>query len=226
MDALAFGVSTQSPYICNLNKRHQQSINTLFDCSNPFKSYYFLDNTKHFRFNLQTNNSQTPVDGRSYRFPSVVSDGSNGINSTQVEILDDEDDDEDFAAEEYEEVESSYESFDGEYDDYSSDNEVSYTETDDFGDIQVRPSDIREEKWERVQKLCAKVQENSSYNITARDLASLYEFPIDKFQRQVKCLELSYRLKHCVSQRTRTSPNIINLSRDTRYSVNLRLLEN
>lgn len=177
MVALAFGVL--------YHLHHRPRPNKLSICPNLFKANKFLIHYGKFGFNLHSKDSEAATSGRtnSGGIPSTVLENSDRLISHQQDSADDEDDD-DFAAEEYEEVEAFYDDDDDdvEEDDLSG-KEINGAEGDNFEDPQVRTRDVGKERWERVEELCAKVRENSSFNITARHLASLYDFPLDKFQR-------------------------------------------
>lgn len=177
MVALVFGVPS--------HLHHRPSRNKLFICSNLFKANNFLVHYNKFGFNLHSKTSETATFGRTNTggIPSTVLEGSDRLNSRLEDSADDEDED-DFAAEEYEDVEALYDDGDDdvEEDDFS-DKEITASEGDNFEDPLVRIRDVGKERWERVEELSAKVRVNNSFNITARHLASLYDFPLDKFQR-------------------------------------------
>ncbi|KAE9613427.1 putative RNA helicase [Lupinus albus] len=100
---------------------------------------------------------------------------------------DDDDDDEDVAADDYEEEEEE-EEFEGEDEDDGDDvaaddyDDGEATDADD-GDAFDVPLSDGAFKWQRVEKLCNEVREFGANIIDADELASVYDFRIDKFQR-------------------------------------------
>ncbi|GMH01661.1 hypothetical protein Nepgr_003500 [Nepenthes gracilis] len=107
---------------------------------------------------------------------SSKSPNSNSLAENQLSDADeddDNDDDEDEAAEEYEDL--SVEALDG-----AEQSEDEFVIPVDELNASSRSS---ESKWQRVQKLCDEVREFGDGIIDADELASIYDFRIDKFQR-------------------------------------------
>ncbi|KAL3577745.1 hypothetical protein D5086_019249 [Populus alba] len=97
---------------------------------------------------------------------------SDAENDEEEEYEDDEDEDEeeDEAADEYDDISEALEE--------EAETEIS---------VHASSSDVsnwrKESKWQRVEKLCNEVKEFGNEIIDANELASIYDFRIDKFQR-------------------------------------------
>jgi hypothetical protein len=100
---------------------------------------------------------------------------SDADNDEEEEYEDDEDEDEDEDEEEDEAAD--------EYDDIL---EAIEEETETEISVDARSSEVsnwrKESKWQRVEKLCNEVKEFGNEIIDANELASIYDFRIDKFQ--------------------------------------------
>ncbi|XP_057494012.1 DExH-box ATP-dependent RNA helicase DExH15 chloroplastic isoform X3 [Actinidia eriantha] len=105
----------------------------------------------------------------SYKFPRSLFPSENRLSDA-----DEEDDDDDEAADEYEDV-----SGEVSVDDEQSDDE--FEGSDD--DAPEPKSRFEEFKWQRVERLRGEVREYGAEIIDVDELASIYDFRIDKFQR-------------------------------------------
>lgn len=122
--------------------------------------------TLRFRFHFQK-----PRQFRlNYKFPK--SDFSVG-ESAQVSDTDEDDEDDEEAADEYEPV---AEFSDGDSDDEVESDENVVLESDD------KTSKFEEFKWQRIERIRNDVREYGDGLIDADELASVYNFRIDKFQ--------------------------------------------
>ncbi|XP_059655972.1 DExH-box ATP-dependent RNA helicase DExH15 chloroplastic [Cornus florida] len=124
--------------------------------------------------NLPSSSKHSPKSQPSYNFPGSIFPAESQLSDAD-EDEDDDDDDDDEAAEEYEEI-SGEVSEDGAE---KSEDEIGSSVDD---EAEVRPRFV-ESKWQRVEKLCNEVREFGDEIIDADELASIYDFRIDKFQR-------------------------------------------
>ncbi|GFY88374.1 DEAD/DEAH box helicase [Actinidia rufa] len=105
----------------------------------------------------------------SYKFPRSLFPSENRLSDA-----DEEDDDDEEAADEYEDVS----------DEVSVDDEQSDDEFEGSEDDALEPKSRFEEfKWQRVERLRSEVREYGAEIIDVDELASIYDFRIDKFQR-------------------------------------------
>ncbi|OIW10527.1 hypothetical protein TanjilG_15899 [Lupinus angustifolius] len=148
-------------------------------------SFSLLPSTKpstlsFFSFSLLRNHS--------LHFPLSFSFNSPTSTFRTVHRDGDDDDDEDVAADEYEDEEE--DEHEGEEDDDDDGDDVAADDYDegeatdgDDGDTFDAPLSDGAFKWQRVEKLCNEVREFGANIIDADELASVYDFRIDKFQR-------------------------------------------
>lgn len=103
-----------------------------------------------------------------YKFPNSIFPTESQLSESD----DDDDDDDEEAAEEYYEVSDEGEAHEDEIDEQED------------GDVVLETSKSRFEefKWQRVERVCNDVKLYGEDIITADELASVYDFRIDKFQ--------------------------------------------
>lgn len=106
----------------------------------------------------------------------------NSIFHSHSQLSDAEQEEDDYEEEEYEDDDADDDVAADEYDDDDVSGEVS--DGDDESDVLTTADMIRHEgfKWQRVEKLCNEVREFGEEIIDVHELASVYDFRIDKFQ--------------------------------------------
>ncbi|KMT07198.1 hypothetical protein BVRB_6g155210 [Beta vulgaris subsp. vulgaris] len=109
----------------------------------------------------------------SFQSPNSLSSVENQLSDADEDEFDDEDDE---AAEEYDEISGDVSETSG---DLEEDDEVDTQEA----ELNASFWSSNDSKLERVQKLCDEVKEFGSGFIDVDELASIYDFRIDKFQR-------------------------------------------
>ncbi|CAL0311939.1 unnamed protein product [Lupinus luteus] len=121
----------------------------------------------------------------SLHFPLSFSFNSPTSTFRTIQHDGDDDDDEDVAADDYEDEEE-----EEEYEVQDDDDDGDDVAADDYdegeasdGDAFDAPASDGAFKWQRVEKLCNEVREFGANIIDADELASVYDFRIDKFQR-------------------------------------------
>lgn len=102
-----------------------------------------------------------------YKFPNSIFP-----TESQLSESDDDDDDDEEAAEEYYEVSDEGEAHEDEIDEQEEDDVV----------LETSKTGFEEFKWQRVERVCNDVKLYGEDYITADELASVYDFRIDKFQ--------------------------------------------
>ncbi|KAI8024134.1 hypothetical protein LOK49_LG03G00370 [Camellia lanceoleosa] len=113
----------------------------------------------------------------SYKFPKSLFSAEPQLSDADEEEEDDEEDDDD----DDEEAAEEYEDFSGEVSDGAEQSEDEFEISVD--DISETKSRFEEFKWQRVERLRNEVREFGEEIIDANELASVYDFRIDKFQR-------------------------------------------
>lgn len=108
----------------------------------------------------------------SFQSPNSLSSVENQLSDADEDEFDDEDDE---AAEEYDEISGDVTGISG---DLEEDDEVDTQEA----ELNASFWSSNDSKLERVQKLCDEVKEFGSGFIDVDELASIYDFRIDKFQ--------------------------------------------
>ncbi|KAI5679129.1 hypothetical protein M9H77_10079 [Catharanthus roseus] len=145
-----------------LLSKHLLQIQTLTFCN--FKSLRTSKSFSNFRTFYKFPKSIFPVE-------SQISDDDEEEGEEEEELEDDDDNDDDIAAEEYDvvlgEVSEEEEEIEASIDNVSEDKGEMYEEF----------------KWQRVERLCNEVREFGEQILDANELASIYTFRIDKFQR-------------------------------------------
>ncbi|GAB4839894.1 DExH-box ATP-dependent RNA helicase DExH15 chloroplastic [Ancistrocladus abbreviatus] len=128
-----------------------------------------------------SNASHFPVHSSS-KAPNSIFPTENRLTDAENEDYNDDDDDDEDEEEEEEEAADEYDDVSGEVVDEADVEQSEYEFDASIDELNV-PYPNSELKWQRVKKLCNEVREFGEEIIDVNELASVYDFRIDKFQR-------------------------------------------